>query len=440
MPTTSAEPVALNLARPDFGGNSWNVRACVLAGACLLFLLLSGQTRAFEARSGDVVSVAAGETVTGDLYLAGNQMLIEGTVDGDVVAAGRTFTVNGVITGDLIVGAQTVTVNGTVGESVRSAAYSLVLTDNAAVTGDLVAAGYSLSTAAGSQVETDLVFGGRQALLAGTVSGDAMVGAVGLELRGEINGSLTATLAEPGTVTPRPPGVFGLPALVNVPAGLTLADDARIGGDLQLTTPAPAAVRPEIVEGETSTSISRNLVARQSIFLQLTNRFLVLLAVGLLLLWLTPGLLRRATSLLQKQPLRDLGWGALLLIGVPLVLPLLLGVVILLAVLFGVIPLGGLAGFVAFAGLFITFFLAALFVLLALFIAPAVAAYAGGQLLLPGSTNHFLALLVGVLLVVLLSAIPVVGGLIALLVVAFGLGLLLAGRPRQRSTRVEAPR
>lgn len=401
-------------------------------------LLACGQVQAFEARSGTEVTVAAGETVAGDLYLAGNLILINGTITGDVIAAGRTVSVTGSISGDLIVAAQTVTLSGTVGGSVRSAAYSLELTTGAVVAGDLVSAGYSLETAAGSQVGQDLVFGGRQALLRGAVNGDALVGAVGLELSGVIDGSLRATLDSASRSNGLPSSWFDMPRVAAVATGLTLAEGARIGGDLNLTSPAELAVRPGVVQGETTTSVNPKLAVTQPLFLQLLNRFLVLLVVGLLLLWLVPGLLRRATGLLQQQPLRDLGWGALLLIGMPLALLLLLGAVILLTVLFGVIPLTGLAGFVGFAGFLLVLISAALFLLAVIFIAPALAAYAGGRLLLRSTGSRVLALLIGVLLVVLLSAIPVVGGIIALLVIAFGLGVLLFSRRRTERAGVPA--
>ena len=407
-------------------------------------LLLFTSAHAFEARSGEEVVIAPGETVAGDLYVSANRVLIQGTVQGDVIAVGRTIVVAGTIMGDLMGAAQTITIRGQVNDDVRAAAYALMLADGAVVGGDVIASGYALETKAATQVKGDLGFGGRQALLAGDVRGDANIAGYGLELAGTVGGTLDAAVdsGDVQSFTPSP-ARFGAPVVPAVAAGLTLAEGARVAGNLNLTAPADVGVRQGVVAGKTTTQVS---VAEdgQPFYLQLLNRFVVLLIVGLLLLWLVPAYTQRAAAGLERKPLPRLGWGVLALVGTPIALLVFAGIVILLVVLAGLIALGGLAGLIGFVGAVTLLVLSVLFVLVAAFLAQVVAGYSGGQWLLSRftaqTTPRVLALGVGVLVLVLLTAIPVVGDVIRLLLIVLGLGALVLARrgPTSESLRASS--
>jgi hypothetical protein len=134
-----------------------------------------------------------------------------------------------------------------------------------------------------------------------------------------------------------------------------------------------------------------------------------------------------------------LGVGLLGCIAVLVALVLVVLVTVLVAVVLGLLGLGSLTGVTVFAGLLVAAAVVFLFVLALGFAAPATVGLALGRLLLRGQGGSFPrwlgALALGVLVVVLVAAIPVAGGWLEALLVLLGLGaLLLTARPSRRVT------
>jgi hypothetical protein len=112
-------------------------------------------------------------------------------------------------------------------------------------------------------------------------------------------------------------------------------------------------------------------------------------------------------------------------------------VTVLVAVVLGLLGLGSLTGMTVFGGILVAAIVVFLFLLAVAFAAQAIVGLALGRLLVRGAGRSFLgglgALASGVAVVVLLSAIPVAGGLLEALVVLLGLGaVLLLARPARR--------
>ena len=97
--------------------------AAIASGA--MFLLAPVRADAAEFKSGNDLTIAANQTVTGDLYITGDEITIAGRVTGDVVAAGRIVKITGQIGGSLQTMAQTVDIDGDVSGSVRMASGGL---------------------------------------------------------------------------------------------------------------------------------------------------------------------------------------------------------------------------------------------------------------------------------------------------------------------------
>ncbi len=111
--------------------------------ALFALLALSSPARAAEFRHDKQdITVARGQLIKDDLYVAGGNIVVDGTVQGDLVAAGSTITVNGEVTGNVIAASSTVTINGTVDRNVRAAAGSVKIYGE--VGHDLLAAGNEL--------------------------------------------------------------------------------------------------------------------------------------------------------------------------------------------------------------------------------------------------------------------------------------------------------
>jgi hypothetical protein len=168
----------------------------------------------------------------------------------------------------------------------------------------------------------------------------------------------------------------------------------------------------------------------------LLRRYVSILVVGVLLLWLLPRAFRGAADAVRGRPLVSLGVGVLGFIGVVVLLVLVVLVTVLLAVALGLLGLGSLTGVTVFGGLLAAAVVAFLFLLAVAFGAQATVGLALGRLLFRGEGRSFLgglaALASGVAVVVGLSTVPVAGGWLEALVVLLGLGAVLLVRPVRR--------
>jgi cytoskeletal protein CcmA (bactofilin family) len=335
-----------------------------------------------KVRSGREVTVPAAETVQGDLIASGGTVRIDGRIDGDLVASGGQVTVAGTVTGDVLVAAGTTTLSGQVGGDTRIAAGQATVQRQGRVGEDLLVAGGQATIDPGAQIGGDLVFGAGRMQLDGAVAGSVLGSAASYTQGGSVAGSQRVNLGQPQQR--RQP---------------TLADRA----------------------------------------VDTLRRYVSVLVVGVLLLWLGSGLVRGAADTARGRPVVSLGVGVLGLIGVVVALGLIILVTVLVAVVLGLLGLGSLTGVTVFGGLLVAAMVVFGLVLAVGFAAPATVGLALGRLLVRGDGRSLLgwvgALALGVLAVVLVAAIPVAGGWLEVLAVLVGLGaLVLTARPARRIT------
>jgi hypothetical protein len=236
----------------------------------------------------------------------------------------------------------------------------------------------------------------------------------------------------------------------------TVASGAQIGGDLIFGTgrmQQDGAVAGSVlgstgnytqggsVGGSERVNIQQPEQAREPTLadraVDVLRRYVSILAIGALLLWLLPRVLRGAADAARERTLLSLGVGLLGFVAVIVALVLLILVTVLVAIVLALAGLGSLTGLTVFGGLLVAAILVFLLVLAVAFVAPATVGLALGRLLLRGEDRSYLsrlgALAVGVLVVVLVAAIPLLGGFLEALVVLLGLGaLLLVARPSRR--------
>ncbi|MFI7743540.1 hypothetical protein [Kocuria rhizosphaericola] len=426
----------------------------VLLVALVGALLTAPAAGAAEFRGEDRVVVAADEVVDDDLYVTGETVVVDGTVRGDLLVAGGSVTINGTVEGDLMAAAQTVVIEGTVGDDARVASQVLLLGEQARVTDDLITAGYSLETRPGAEIGGDVLLGAYQALLAGAVDGDVTAGAAALALAGTIGGDVQADVGSADEVGAAWAPTTGV-AVPQVDPGLTLTDAARLGGDLSYRSGTEGEIAPgteiagevvyEPVAVEEEAAAPTGALALLIAGLRL---FVTLLLVGLLALWLLPRTMTGAAGALRARPWLSLGWGALAIAGTAVAVLAVLVVSILLAIALGWLTLAGLAAAVVAAGVVLDLVLVLGLVLAVALLAPVVVGYtAGGLLLRDTAPQHFgkrvLALALGLLIYVLLRAVPFLGPVVALLVALFGVGALVVwawdaarrNRARRRADR-----
>ena len=405
-----------------------------------------GSASAFEfIEDGDL---PAGEVIDDDLFIVGENIVIDGTVNGDLFAFGGTVVINGVVNGSLVTGAQTVTIYGEVAGSVYSGANGATLGSSAAIGRNMYFGGFALETKAGSTIARDLVVGGYQAVLAGEIGRDLVVGADALEISGVIGGDVKADIGSAEEDMGPMPFQFFMPpgAPPMIEPGIRIAEDAEIGGTVAYTSPSDQASSIEAVpaggvvfstpvpveiKGTPSEEIGpvRPVLEVGRWFLQRLRELLTLLALGTLVLWLLPDLFDKVIAKATSEPLPSSGWGLLTMIVGYVGAVIVAGIILALGIFFGVLTLGGLGSTIFGVGFSSLGLAMTLFVLLVNYGSKLVIAFWGGKWILgklapQAAASKVWPLLLGVLIYVLLRAIPILGWVIGLVVTLIGMGAM----------------
>jgi hypothetical protein len=439
----------------------------ILFPALLLTILTLGialPARAFEGRTGQgSITITANEIIDDDLYVAAETVIVDGVIKGDLIVGAQTVIINGTVEGDLLVGARDVVINGTVADDARIFGAAFLIGENAVIGDDLIGAGGSLETRPGSKIGGDLLMGNGQNLLAGDIAGNAQLGTGAVDLRGRIGGDALFAFGRMNSQgQPMGPMVFGPDQTITIPsmnAGLTFGPQAKIDGNLEYVADrdlnVPAAVvsggvtrtEPVYDEDELREIRRMNRTALEIAIdagIDVVRNIASLILVGLLLAWLFPTLLGKLGRNIQEKPFPSLGWGVVAWAAFFFSLLVILFVVVLGAVLFGLLTLGGLSGAIIWSGLAAIFGLVTGFILVAAFVTKVAVGLAGGKLILakikPELAEHkFWPLALGVVLLAILLAIPILGWLVNVLVVLLGLGALwLAGKDWFEGRRAES--
>lgn len=406
----------------------------------LLFLLVPS-VHAVEIFDEGTVVIGADEVIEDDLMVFANEFTLEGTVKGDLITFANKATILGTVEGDLMGAGQEIKVGGTIGDDVRLAGMSIAFHHDAVVKDDVMVAGYSLETLPGSEFEGDFYFAGGQSRLAGDIAGDLSVNAGGLELLGNVAGNVDAEVGDALQAPVISPFEF-VPGVAEVPTfawGLTVDEQAQIDGDLAYASTVAVEIPANVVGGDvsfeevvvpqaeqeevSSTNTAVNWLARE------LREFVVLLLIGLLMVWLMPFWSRKVSDFVQNKPLPSLGWGLITLAAFAIAFGVIFALTVLLAAFFGFITLSSLSGATITIGLVLMFALVVVFVLTVMFLTKIFVSMALGRFLLgrfssDAEVNRYWALLLGLFLVVLFTAIPWVGPILSLFVMLFGLGAL----------------
>jgi cytoskeletal protein CcmA (bactofilin family) len=398
----------------------------------LVIGLFAAPVHAADTRGGEQVVIGREEVIDDDLYVAANTVTIDGTVKGDVVVFASQIVVNGTVEGDLLAAGQAILLNGRIGDDMRAGGQAIMLGPSARVAGDLAIGALSLENQAGSSVSGDLLVGAYQALLAGEI-GQNVKGAMDrMELRGSVGGNVDIAVGgDQGVSTVRfsPAGQIPIPT---VPPNLTLADSARIGGKLMYTSSAEASVNPsaKITAGTAyNQRTATQPAAPQLPGLKYLQRLAGLLLIGLLMLWLTPAWTRRMADTVQARPLTSLAWGLVAFVGFVVAVIMIMILTIALAVMFGYLTLGGLAAMIVGMGMLVDVTLVLGGIAYLSFVAQVVIAYMAGRWLLQKvqpawAERPVIPLAVGLIVYVMLRAVPGLGTLVGWLVVLLALGAL----------------
>lgn len=367
------------------------ILAAALA-AIMAMILASVPVLAADFRSGADVNVASGEVVNNDLYLSGGTLNIDGTVNGDLVAAGGTVNLNGTVNGAVMVAGGTVNLNGKVTHGVRAAGGTVNV--NGAIGGDLVVAGGTVIISGKASIGRDLVFASGNTSAAGPVEGNVRGIASELVLSNGVKGNVEVT-AESLTLSPSA-NLQGNLIYISQNDAVVQAG-ARIAGTTHHNFPPPRNTGP-----------LSNLGGR-------VLAFLMALAAGLIATLMVPRRLEASADLIRRKPWISLGWGAIILVAVPI------AAIVVLATVVG-LPLA-LIG-MGFWGM--TLYLSQLPA--GMIIGRSIFRQVGQQ---KTKTMLLAALASGLLILEILKVIPVLGFIVTLAAILFGMGAIVISAQKQ---------
>jgi len=252
---------------------------------------------AADLRSGDTVTVASGEVVDGDLYVAGSDIIIDGTVNGDIFGAGRSLIINGTVNGGVSFAGQTVTVNGEIAHGARLAGTTIDVNGN--IDGDLLAAGTTVNVASTARIGGDFLFGASTVRIDGAVQGYIKGG----------GGEVIVTNGVVGDIE------------LNVDR-LTIASTANIQGNLTYTSENEADIQSGAqIGGATTHKLPEvRIPAKAAPFFGIGGKviaFLMTLLVGIVIILVAPIRAASVAASIRHKPWLSLGWGAIILFATP---------------------------------------------------------------------------------------------------------------------------
>jgi hypothetical protein len=354
----------------------------------ILPLLLASHARGATFGRADNYILPGAQTLHDDLYAAGKTVDIQGTVDGDLVVGGQTVLISGVVTGDVIAAARELTISGRIGGTLRAAGNNVTM--NGPVGHDVVVGCGTFVVGPSGQVGRDALVGAGSASFGGRVDRDVRVGAGSATFSAPVGG---VVYARSKTIALLDGAVLEKDLLYTSRNDATRAQGAIVRGRVERRTPPaePSARRA----GGAAVGWVRGLIG--------------FLLFGALLQLLIAGSGATGSRTLASSPLASLGLGALVAFAVPCAAAFLFVVGVMVG------------GWWIALGAIVLYFLA-------LAAGYVVASVAVGSLLLARSGNaapaYGWSLALGLFLVGLITAIPVLGKIVGWTAAVFGVGAL----------------
>ena len=252
---------------------------------------------AADLRSGDTVTVAIGEVVDGDLYVAGSDIIIDGTVNGDIFGVGRSLTINGIVNGGVSFAGQTLTVNGEITGGARLAGTDINVNGN--IDGDLLAGGTNVNVTSKARIGGDFLFGASTVRINGPIEGYIKGGGSEVIVTNRVGGDIELGV-DRLTVT----------STANLQGNLTYTSeneaDIQSGAQIGGTTTHKVPEVKELAKAGPLSGIGGKVVA-----------FLMTLLAGIVIILVAP---RRAASVaasIRRKPGWSLLWGFIIFVATP---------------------------------------------------------------------------------------------------------------------------
>ena len=359
----------------------------VIVFVLLILALTPMPAAAADVRYGTDITIESSDTINDDLYAFGQNIAIDGTVNGDVVAAGQNITIDGTVSGDVIAAGNIVVIRGAVGGSVRASGSSITI-DNT-VAKDVVAASANFDILGNGRIGRDALVGATNTTISGQIARDLQAGSTNLRIDGAVGRDVVAQTDQ-----------------------LEITGRGSVAGSVRYTSPREArianagSVKGTIERRQPESGRTPLVTGPAALVVDWLKGLIGLLILGILVVFFFPEFSRRAGEALVRSPWVSLAFGALVLIGLPI-----------LAIIFFVI--GVLIG-----GWWIGFVVLAVYGVVLALSFPVAAVGVGGALLriTQRPAPVWLALLLGLVVLLLVALIPILGPLVVFIACLFGLG------------------
>jgi len=347
-------------------------------------------------KTGETVEIDRDELIDDDLIIFAQKIAINGRVNGDVWVFGRDIMINGDVYGTIVSGGADINIDVGNAGTVWSAGGEINIAGD--IEKNILLFGGELSVDEDATIGKDIrAFGGKF-----TVDGN-----IGGTIRGSVGNF---------TMAGKSGDIFIDSDKIRVKSGAEIDGDLVLEGEVEPTIEEGARITGETrvkkssVEGEEAFAFAfAPFIAFFIAFMKVVC-FIAKIIVGVILIALCGKFVRRIMDTLTSKPWSCLGWGFLGLVVIPV------AVMILFVILVG-FPF-------AFFGIYvytILFYLSSIFVGLVV-----------GEKIIQlfkkeGEISQYLSFIVGIIVIFVLGLIPVLGVIIKLAVLLFGVGMLLLG-------------
>lgn len=364
--------------------------------AALVLLVMPSFVLAKQYASKTVIH-PAGETIDGNYYAAGEQVLVSGDVAGDLIVAGGVVQVDGVVSGDIIAAGGQVRLSGPVQGDIRVAGGDVYI--DSVVGKNATVAGGNVFMSSDAAIGWELLVMAGNIDMNATVERNLLALAGALKLNGQVKGDVEAKVGEPNQ--------------------FIIQNQARIGGDLVYKSPTQANVLSGSEIGgmvDFKAMRQKDAPKQKSVIIAVLSALYAgvilfslvsLWILGLLFVWLIPKHAAKVKKQLQKDfwPSFARGFIGLLVAPIIIVMLLMTGIGILPAILLAM---------AVFAGSICAI------LHVSLLMGDAILTKLSGRKW--RGVSPYWAMLLGVLVFVILSALPFIGWLLKLFLISVGFG------------------
>jgi cytoskeletal protein CcmA (bactofilin family) len=320
----------------------------------LLMLAVIGvacNVEASDGMRGDKCVVAEDEYIVEDFYFLCRILDIRGTIDGDVIGAASQITIyqTAVITGDLWVGGGKLLVEGRIGDDMHFFGMTVTVANHTRFENsriDLLSVAINTEIMRDAVLPGDLLVYGYQVKVDGTIGGDIDFSGEALLINGVVAGRVDAEVGDTRRNTDLP----GLPIydLSFEDPGLAVGENAHIGSDLVYRSRTAVTVPPGVVQGELVfeqlgrrpdiTKVAQPRDAAEILvdyFRAALNDVITLLVLGLISLGVVPNLIRHSSQHVRRRTVPTIGWGLItFMLSIPTVIVVVVLGLILLLILY----------------------------------------------------------------------------------------------------------